>query len=588
MNNQIHFTATESGQLMFTISDFEDSSTGRYLSSWYDDNSGRYYCDIFVLPEGYEDHFPSILSEMARSNPTDNKFQEYVSTFLQENPIAALPYDSQPVSDTLGNTDDKIDTRPIVWNTPVPTATPTLTPTPFPVLNPLLIYFPTPGQFIITGRIDRREWRERSWNVWEARIFTFNVYDKSSSLLSFQKTGVYISDGTPYIIASTQFENTATPLIVLVESIERPGDVEFTVDLPVNSQNVAFPLESKYFTMDESYFGEIFFDTDENGYPSIYLTSLIAISTPTPTPTATQTPEPTPTSTPEPTPTPTPIPEPTATPIKPVIILTPEPTATPTVAATSTPTVVPTTTPTPQPTPIPAGMNKSVRITFDKQIPREFLNASELIINAQRVNVQQINRNDNSLDIQYLGNSTDIMKLGVNHISLPTELYDKALFWYENYKLRPFSEPYRKSYAILVAIDDYERKNDPQHRGDMGFRALELMVSNAEKLKDVLSRRGFPVENIFTFYNEQATTSNIEHILEAFWEGGEFASADRLFFYFGGHGSSHNGIGQLITYDYDPQNSLKTTLIMEDLTLRHARNITAHICSSLLMHVALV
>ncbi|GAK61685.1 polysaccharide deacetylase [Candidatus Vecturithrix granuli] len=298
-NNQNYFTADESGELMFAVADFE--SSGRYDTSWYQDNSGVYNCDVFVLSKRYESQFPTLLQTLAALNSQDPTFQLHALTFLREK----MP------------------------PTPRPTATPTPRPTvtPFP-LNPPRLYFPNPGQFIITGGIKSYEWQERSKNLWEARLLTFNVYDGISSMLRFSKKGLDISERTPYIVVSSQFENTRIPLVVFIQSVDRPGELKFIVNMTTNSEHLDFPLNSEYFSMEGTYFEEIFFDTNEKGYPTIHLTSL-AYKTPIPPPAS-----PIPTVTPTPRPTPTP----TATP-------TPRPTPTPT--ATPTPQPIPTITPTP-------------------------------------------------------------------------------------------------------------------------------------------------------------------------------------------------------------------------------------------------
>ncbi len=152
----------------------------------------------------------------------------------------------------------------------------------------------------------------------------------------------------------------------------------------------------------------------------------------------------------------------------------------------------------------------------------------------------------------------------------------RLLAWYESRSLTAFEHPYKNSYAVIVAVDNYERKGDSRGRGPTGFGPLGQMVASAERLKAALVQRGFAPDHVLTFYNQGADSKAVNTALETFWAGGARADADRLFFYFGGHGSHVGDVGYLVTYDYDRQKPTLTSLLMRDLTGRHADNILAH------------
>src|SRR5438309_1153774 len=72
----------------------------------------------------------------------------------------------------------------------------------------------------------------------------------------------------------------------------------------------------------------------------------------------------------------------------------------------------------------------------------------------------------------------------------------KFRYWREENQLQKFTEPYQKSRAILVAIDDYARKKDGKKRSPTRFRPLTSMVTRAEELKKVLVSLGFQEHDI--------------------------------------------------------------------------------------------
>ncbi|MBF0465510.1 MAG: caspase family protein, partial [Nitrospirae bacterium] len=112
-----------------------------------------------------------------------------------------------------------------------------------------------------------------------------------------------------------------------------------------------------------------------------------------------------------------------------------------------------------------------------------------------------------------------IFKNGLNQIPA----YAMSL-WYKgkNKKLEIFENPYKNSYALIIAVDDYERRNDTLKRKGTGFKQLGFMVSNGKKLKNTLKELGFPDGNIITLFEDNATVANIENILKKFYVGGVY------------------------------------------------------------------
>lgn len=215
------------------------------------------------------------------------------------------------------------------------------------------------------------------------------------------------------------------------------------------------------------------------------------------------------------------------------------------------------------------------------QVPDEMLNAQEITVNSKKVKLENIDRNEKSSTIKHLsGDTTNPLRQGLNYVNYGLSDAKKSLLmWYESDKLEQFAHPYKNSHAILIAIDDYDRINDPLQRGKTGFKALNSMVTHAEILKNTLQKVGFPSENIQSFYDKNATFKNVEKAIQAFWKGGQLESADRLFFYFGGHGYADKDDvknGYLVTYDFDSKKPDLTSISMEDITSTYARKIRAH------------
>jgi hypothetical protein len=157
--------------------------------------------------------------------------------------------------------------------------------------------------------------------------------------------------------------------------------------------------------------------------------------------------------------------------------------------------------------------------------------------------------------------------------------------WLEDNVVRRFEQPYKRSYAVIAAIDDYENVGRRASVARSQYRSLGRMADKAGVLADTLERTGFPRGNIFLLINEKATSKGIRTLLEEFWSGGRYSDADRVFFYFGGHGNyverdSGDGVnertGILITADYDPKRPTTSAILMRDLTGRHFENIVSN------------
>ncbi|MCI5148332.1 MAG: hypothetical protein D3916_02865 [Candidatus Electrothrix sp. MAN1_4] len=213
-------------------------------------------------------------------------------------------------------------------------------------------------------------------------------------------------------------------------------------------------------------------------------------------------------------------------------------------------------------------------LTLEPANLQELHDADELIINEENIKNFSVDVGQKKMAIQYLNTSSSIFRQGLNSIRKGSK---KILIWREQQKLNNFKRPYKNSHAILIAIDDYSRRHDPKRRGSTGFDDLGMMVENTEALKKELIKYDFPEGNIHTFYNENATSKNIEKSIKLFYGGGIFDSADRLFFYFGGHGfADEEKNGYLVTYDFNRKKPDLTAISMEDFTSRYAKKIKTH------------
>jgi len=210
------------------------------------------------------------------------------------------------------------------------------------------------------------------------------------------------------------------------------------------------------------------------------------------------------------------------------------------------------------------------KVIFENEIPKEFVNEQNLIVNGARLSISKV---DIAKQVIYLSGDNDFLKRGLNYIESKVKCLS---FWFEERKLKKFKAPYERSYAIIAAINDYGRVRDAKGRGSTGYRNLDFMVEEAKELGNTLEKLGFPRENIFEFYDKDATSSKLNRMLDEFWLGGKYEDADRLFFYFGGHGDVRHKSGYLVTYDYDQERPTLSSILMNDLTSRHFQNFKVH------------
>jgi hypothetical protein len=133
------------------------------------------------------------------------------------------------------------------------------------------------------------------------------------------------------------------------------------------------------------------------------------------------------------------------------------------------------------------GAEDSEELLFSDELPPEVASAKSLRINGEEVAVAGVDPGRRA--VRVLGGAKKrrgvLLQAGANWIG-------ELRFWWEEQQLHLLPRPYKKSYAILAAIDDYDRAKDPRRRGRTGFSALQVMVAQAEELKKVLLGHGFP------------------------------------------------------------------------------------------------
>jgi hypothetical protein len=184
--------------------------------------------------------------------------------------------------------------------------------------------------------------------------------------------------------------------------------------------------------------------------------------------------------------------------------------------------------------------DQQTKVAFADAVPEELIGQNQIVINGATIPITEINQGEHSV---FLGIATDIIKKGLNILDVgKTRLY----YWREHILLQNFQNPYKRSYAIIAAIDDYDRKKNNNGVGPTGLPLLGSMVSGGRELAATLVKLGFPKANIFEFYDKNATSDNLDKILKEFWAGANYEKADRLFFYFGGHGAVNGNSAYLV------------------------------------------
>jgi tetratricopeptide (TPR) repeat protein len=201
-------------------------------------------------------------------------------------------------------------------------------------------------------------------------------------------------------------------------------------------------------------------------------------------------------------------------------------------------------------------------LSFQDSLPSDVTTSSSITLNGVAYTVADIDPGSKS--VRFLGPEGQIWQ-GLNYIR-------NAPYWLEGHQLQAFAKPYKSSYAIIAAIDDYDKLPN----GSTQYPKLDHMVDRAKELKAVLLNLGFPRENIRTFFNQEATTDNLNRALYDFWKGGQFEGAGRLFFYFGGHGDGDGSNGYLVTYDFDPKRPTASGFLMSDIVSKHFQYATVH------------
>lgn len=213
--------------------------------------------------------------------------------------------------------------------------------------------------------------------------------------------------------------------------------------------------------------------------------------------------------------------------------------------------------------------DSGVTVALPEDIISELKPGMSVKLNGTPLSVSEIKSEEKKVTL--LGGSEGFLD-GLNSFISDVKQFH---IWKEKENLSKFPEPYASSYAIIAAIDDYDRKKDPENRGASGFRALTDMVARAEQLKTELIKTGFPEANIITLYDEKATSTALDDALGEFHEGGRHAGVERLFFYFGGHGGGAAKSGYLVTYDFDKTRPTRKGFMMSRFVSEHFPNIKA-------------
>lgn len=205
---------------------------------------------------------------------------------------------------------------------------------------------------------------------------------------------------------------------------------------------------------------------------------------------------------------------------------------------------------------------------FDQFSDFKLATADQLEVNGSEIQESVFDENAHALRLGE--NDKGIFRNGLNFLR---NIKGKWLYWHEEGKLVKYESPYKRSHAIIVAIDDYNRNNDPYRRPKTGLTQLSGMVSRAQELGEALRLYGF--EKIHYFFDEKATSDRIEAILRKYWIDEEFASVDRLVFYFGGHGLDFHDQTLLATYNYDSSRKVGSTFRALSLIREHSELIAS-------------
>lgn len=166
-------------------------------------------------------------------------------------------------------------------------------------------------------------------------------------------------------------------------------------------------------------------------------------------------------------------------------------------------------------------------------------------------------------EIKFLGANEreQIVKQGLNSFS-NENLAKSIIVWVKGLSIKELVNPYENSFAILAAIDKYKDVE--------GYVSLDNMVKNAQRLKERLVEFGFPEENIVLLADDKVTAQGLRDSLNRFLLGRrDGKKADRIFFYYGGHGDHLGDIGYLVTSDFDPSNPLGSSFKTKSFTAEY-------------------
>lgn len=128
----------------------------------------------------------------------------------------------------------------------------------------------------------------------------------------------------------------------------------------------------------------------------------------------------------------------------------------------------------------------------------------------------------------------------------------------EELSIADFRQYYGRSWAIVVAVNTYQRRTIPR---------LNYAVADARAVLEALPRLGFLKEHIRVLEGEHATKAEFERAL--YGRMAEMGKNDRLFVFFAGHGELQairgGSEGYLLLYDADPDNLPLTAIPMTDM-----------------------
>ncbi|MDM0118074.1 caspase family protein [Variovorax sp. J22R133] len=218
----------------------------------------------------------------------------------------------------------------------------------------------------------------------------------------------------------------------------------------------------------------------------------------------------------------------------------------------------------------PKAAQVAVRYSVDEELGLAIASQPTMSLAGQRLDVQKMQ----DQQVTFLSNSSNL-KQGLNLTS--GNLGQRVGVWVEDNRLTLFPPTYGKSFAIIAVVEDYDRAKDPLKRGATGYKAVTGLREQAAKLRETLIGLGFPAAQILMFEDAAVTSENLDKTLGEFWAGGKYANADRLLFYFAGHGdvAETSNAGFLVTYDFDRKRPTRSALLMKDLSSRHFEHIQA-------------